>query len=83
MCTGCSESPIKPKRFIVLNRTTPANGSEPTFGLSSSYGFKDQASALKTAGEYVSSNPKAVYVVAEVTHEVTQGVPNVTKVATE
>jgi hypothetical protein len=42
-----------------------------------------QESALDVAGKGVNSTPAAILLVAEVTHEVTIGVPNVTKIATE
>jgi hypothetical protein len=87
MCDTCPKpTTTMRKRYVVLQQHYPNKqypNQQTQFGIWNTEPFATQADALAAAGKGVNSTPAAILLVAEVTHEVTIGVPNVTKIATE
>jgi hypothetical protein len=87
MCDTCpTAKSTTRKRYVVLQQQYPNKqypNQQTQFAIWNPEPFATQADALAAAGKGVTSTPAAILLVAEVTHEVTIGVPNVTKIATE
>jgi hypothetical protein len=87
MCDCSKPTPsTSRKRFVLLTQQYPNKqypNEKPAISVWNPTPFATQNEALDAAGKAVTSSPAVILLVAEVTHEVTIGVANVTKLATE